>query len=52
MRDVTKCPGCGHEMDERFHDSELGCLVGWEWDEHGIATKDGCRCPLTIAGAR
>lgn len=49
MRDYSKCPWCGHAMTREVHDPDDGCLADWEWDEHGIATKHGCDCSLTLA---
>lgn len=37
-------PRCGHP--KKAHDED-GCKAGWEWDEHGYATKTGCDCEVT-----
>lgn len=52
MRDESRCPWCFHSLDPVTHDPEVGCVADWEYDEHGIATKDGCDCPLTLARHR
>lgn len=51
MTEPASCPGCGHSLAKEVHDPRDGCLAGWEWDDDtGIATVDGCRCDLTVAG--
>lgn len=44
---ITDCPECVHLLSE--HIQGLGCQVDWEWDESGVATKDGCLCELSHA---
>lgn len=46
------CGACGHSLAREVHDPRDGCLHGWEYNDNGIATTDGCRCELTIAGQR
>lgn len=42
-----KCPNCGHPILD--HVLELGCMVGWDQDDEGVAQAQGCACPLTLA---
>lgn len=46
-RRADACPGCGHEMS--MHSIENGCHEGYEYDEQGLSTQDGCHCGLTLA---
>lgn len=50
MADPEDCPGCGHLLSKEVHDPRDGCLEGWDWGPDGIFTKEGCNCPLTVAG--
>jgi hypothetical protein len=35
---------CGHPWEE--HNKTVGCLDGWEYDDEGIVTTEGCGCQL------
>lgn len=43
----TKACRCDHDWD--LHDPVIGCVAGWEWDETGLATTEGCECLATLA---
>lgn len=37
------CMHCNHGW--QHHSSEYGCIHGWAWTD-GVATTEGCHCPL------
>lgn len=43
------CSSCGHDWSQ--HHRADGCYHGWQYDEAGIASANGCPCPLAkVAG--
>lgn len=44
MADEKTCKECGHHWGDHYKNDR--CYGGWEYDEQGLAIKDGCRCLL------
>ena len=43
----TKAPivvGCCQHLIGEHHDD--GCEHGWTWNGYGVATVEGCKCPM------
>ena len=41
------CPLCGHMLSAHYTD--FGCQAGWEYNDEGIVTVEGCECHLSLA---